>query len=66
MAFIGHSVLGDSIYGEKGPYPRQMLHAAQLSFKHPVTGKDLALEAPIPADFQRVLEELRAVRHQSS
>jgi 23S rRNA pseudouridine1911/1915/1917 synthase len=39
--------------------PRQALHAARLAFSHPATGKRLALEAPLPADFSAALERLR-------
>src|SRR5262245_23729972 len=39
--------------------PRQALHAARLVFSHPATGKMLALEAPLPADFSAALVRLR-------
>jgi len=39
--------------------PRQALHARSLGFVHPVTGKDLFFEAPLPADFAGVLEKWR-------
>jgi 23S rRNA pseudouridine1911/1915/1917 synthase len=40
--------------------PRQALHAAVLGFEHPVTGARMRFEAPLPADFQHVLEAMRA------
>jgi 23S rRNA pseudouridine1911/1915/1917 synthase len=39
---------------------RQALHAHQLTFKHPVNGSPMFIEAPLPPDMQRVLEALRA------
>jgi len=66
MAFLGHPVVGDQDYGRPrhevlpGPLPRrQMLHARSLSFTHPRTGKPLTFEAPLPADFQTLIDQLR-------
>ncbi len=39
---------------------RQALHAYRLEFNHPETGKPLTFEAPLPEDFQKTLEALRA------
>ena len=39
--------------------PRQMLHAYNLKFNHPITGKKMDLTAPLPEDFMRVLKMLR-------
>lgn len=39
---------------------RQALHARRIEFKHPLTGKELVLEAPLPADIQAVLDILQA------
>ncbi len=57
---IGHPLLGDRVYagrnaGSTDRYPRQMLHAARLSFIHPATGNELVFEAPLPEDFQRAI-----------
>jgi 23S rRNA pseudouridine1911/1915/1917 synthase len=61
FAEAGHPLLGDSAYG--GPIlfkgmtiSRQMLHASELCLDHPVGGARLELRAPVPADFQRVVE----------
>lgn len=61
LSQIGHPVVGDEVYsngknefGVKG----QMLHSTILEFKHPVTGKLLHLEAPLPQYFQDVLNKL--------
>jgi len=75
LAHMGHPVLGDPVYGsgfkssskrlnEKAQkalaeLDRQALHAAGLGFEHPVTGKRLSFESPLPADFSAVLEALR-------
>lgn len=41
---------------------RQLLHAANLSFIHPATGKPVVLNAPLPEDMISILEELRSIR----
>ncbi len=50
-------IIGDTVYGGKCDIEaeRQMLHAWKLSFKHPVTHKEVAITAPIPADFESVM-----------
>ena len=61
LSHIGYPIVGDYTYsngknefGVKG----QMLHAKYLKFKHPVTGEELELEAPLPAYFEEVLKQL--------
>lgn len=61
MAKIGHPVIGDEVYssgknefGVKG----QMLHSTILKFKHPISGKEIMLEAPLPQYFEDVLSKL--------
>ncbi len=62
MAAIGFPVLGDRTYG-KSPrvagLDRQFLHASRLQFKHPVTGEEMTMESPLPADLTAVLAEMR-------
>jgi 23S rRNA pseudouridine1911/1915/1917 synthase len=41
-------------------FRRQALHAAKLEFTHPVTGRDISVESPVPADFAALLSALRA------
>src|SRR5882757_8416708 len=63
--FLGFPLVGDLTYGnrqnqrleELANYtaPRQMLHAFQLSFTHPRTGKRMKFEAPLPEDFRDAL-----------
>lgn len=62
LSEIGHPVVGDEVYsngknefGVKG----QLLHAKVLDFKHPITGKDMHLEAELPQEFLDVLDKLR-------
>ena len=61
-AAIGHPIVGDATYAAGRPrlgVSRQMLHAARLSFDHPVTGKPLAFESAWPDDFRGLVERLR-------
>ena len=63
LKHLGHSVLGDALYGYKEKegmptVPRVMLHAQRLVFVHPVTGEEMTFEAPVPDDFQQVIDEL--------
>lgn len=58
---IGHPVVGDPIYGgvrESLAVPRLWLHAAELGFTHPVSGKPLVFHAPLPAELEDVLVPL--------
>ena len=57
---IGHPLLKDPMYGYKddaSPLKRLGLHAYRLCFHHPVTGKDVELETPIPQDFLDLFEK---------
>jgi RluA family pseudouridine synthase len=50
----GASILGDSLYGGKDSrVPRLMLHAKSLRFPHPISGIEILIEAPLPADFEK-------------
>lgn len=62
MAYIGHPLLGDEVYGhaklpEKG-LTGQCLHARELKFIHPRTGEQVHLTTELPAYFQDVLHRL--------
>lgn len=62
MAYIGHPILGDTVYGAKKPVPGlqgQCLHAAGLRFLHPRTGEPVELRCPLPEEFQAALRRLR-------
>ena len=59
MAYLGHPLLGDVVYGAKKPVPGlagQCLHAAQLTFTHPSTGERMTVEAPLPDWFNAILK----------
>ena len=63
MASIGHSLLGDQVYGpKKCPFPNlqgQTLHAKTLGFIHPETGEYLEINAQLPEYFENLLKKLR-------
>lgn len=62
LSQIGYPIVGDMVYSNgKNPFgvEGQMLHSMKLEFKHPTTGKEVKLEAPIPEYFENVLNELR-------
>ncbi|MGQ0590456.1 MAG: RluA family pseudouridine synthase [Sphingosinicella sp.] len=68
LASIGHSLLGDPVYGRTRPehrdvlkrldFRRQALHAASLGFVHPVSKENLTFESPLPSDIQELLRAL--------
>jgi 23S rRNA pseudouridine1911/1915/1917 synthase len=73
LAHVGHAIVGDPLYAGRQwrnladaaasracrTFPRQALHAASLQFDHPVSGRRIELEAPLPADLQALLDSLR-------
>ena len=63
MAYIGHPILGDTVYGAKKPVPGltgQCLHAAGLRFVHPRTGEPVELHCPLPPEFTAMLQKLQS------
>jgi len=61
MAYIGHPILGDTVYGHKKPelgQSSQCLHAGSLCFRHPRDGRPVLVFAPLPEYFQEVLRKL--------
>jgi 23S rRNA pseudouridine1911/1915/1917 synthase len=68
--FLGFPLVGDATYGNRQNQrlaeltgyvaPRQMLHAFQLAFIHPRTGRRMSFQAPQPADFLDALTALRS------
>jgi 23S rRNA pseudouridine1911/1915/1917 synthase len=75
LAHAGYPIVGDRVYGgrlalPKGcseelrlalrEFPRQALHAARLQLQHPVTGKPLEAQAPLPQDMQDLIAVLAA------
>ena len=74
MQSLGHPVVGDTLYGAPArlrglpgegadgtTLPRNFLHAAHLSLPHPVTGKRLELDAPLPPELEALLQTLRTL-----
>jgi 23S rRNA pseudouridine1911/1915/1917 synthase len=77
FAHLGFPLVGDGVYGgrrriparatpklaaELRGFPRQALHAARLILEHPLTGRELELEAPLPADMRHLLAVLEETR----
>jgi 23S rRNA pseudouridine1911/1915/1917 synthase len=72
LAHVGLPILGDPLYGprpqprgsgrtEGWPRPpRLMLHAARLALAHPISGRPLVLESPLPPDFVSLLRQARS------
>jgi 23S rRNA pseudouridine1911/1915/1917 synthase len=76
LAHVAHPVLGDTTYASGfkakaakldeparaalAALDRQALHAAELGFDHPITGKSLRFERPLPADMQALLDALES------
>ena len=65
MKYIGHPLVGDPLYGPRKVIGKngQFLHAALLGFKHPRTGKEMIFEAPLPENFQKMLDKLDKQQH---
>jgi 23S rRNA pseudouridine1911/1915/1917 synthase len=69
-ALHGHSLVGERRYLHDPdappivPFERQALHAYRLAFDHPVDGRRVEFEAPLPADFLSLVERLRRRRLQ--
>jgi 23S rRNA pseudouridine1911/1915/1917 synthase len=75
LSHVGHPLVGDPLYGGRrqltaGASPaqrkvlkeftRQALHAAKLSFAHPVSGRQVTVESKLPADFAALIAGLRS------
>ena len=61
LSHIGYPIIGDNTYSNgknEWGIVGQCLHAKALDFKHPITGKDIHIEAPIPEYFNTILKEL--------
>lgn len=57
LSWLGYPVLGDWLY--KGATAgRLMLHARRLEFKHPLTGRKMQFEAPVPQDFEEAWQRV--------
>ncbi|MCX7256961.1 MAG: pseudouridine synthase, partial [Polaromonas sp.] len=67
MAFLGHPLVSDALYGGAlaGGLPRQALHAWRLAFMHPVTGASLEFKALPPPDLQAAIDNFGLIYNQS-
>ncbi len=62
FAALGHPLVGDRVYGRPSTVlRRQFLHAHRLAFRHPVDGRPLEFESPLPEDLQVALERVGGV-----
>lgn len=65
MTYLGHPMVGDTIYGGKEihladfSFARQALHAYEIRFMHPATLKEMTLSAPLPPDIRELTERLQ-------
>lgn len=59
MAYIGNSILGDTLYGKASNLiNRQALHSYKISFVHPVTHKRIKLTAPLFEDMEKIINSI--------
>ena len=61
LSHIGYPIIGDDTYSNgknEWGISGQCLHAKSLKFEHPITGKEMLIEADLPEYFQKILENL--------
>ena len=64
-ALRGHPLLGERQYATSAlPFPRQALHAHRLGFAHPIDGRPLTFDAPLPTDMAEMLHRMRKLSDQ--
>ena len=66
LSQIGYPIVGDMVYSNgknKFGVQGQMLHAWKIKFMHPITGKGMEIEAPLPPYFKDVLEKLKEEKY---
>lgn len=63
LKYLHHSIFADFLYAgrktarkDRSMLQRVFLHAARITFHHPVTGKEISFEAPLPEELQRILD----------
>ena len=60
LAWLGHPLLGDGVYGRRSPLlARHFLHAHHLAFAHPTSGEPMEFRSQLPADLQATLDSVR-------
>lgn len=52
---LGHPIVGDPLYGKRENWNRHLLHAWKIQFHHPVDGRLITCEAPLPKDFTSII-----------
>jgi 23S rRNA pseudouridine1911/1915/1917 synthase len=58
MKFIGHPIIGDTLYGkESEQITRQALHCYEMKFKQPLTREELLITCPLPEDMRKIMGE---------
>lgn len=60
MAYIGHPLLGDPLYGPRRGMTGvtgQVLHAKELGFVHPITGEYMEFDSELPPEFEKALKK---------
>jgi 23S rRNA pseudouridine1911/1915/1917 synthase len=62
LASIGHPIIGDKVYNPHGTikFSRQALHASEVKFTHPSSGKPIHLKAKTPDDMEELIDRLRS------
>ena len=60
MAYIGYPIYNDPVYGKRKQTTEfgQFLHSKKISFKHPITGKQIEYEVDLPKEFKDYLAEI--------
>ena len=61
LAYIGHSVAGDEVYGNGKPkwLQGQCLHAKKIGFLHPITRKYMEFDSELPEYFEKFLKSIK-------
>jgi 23S rRNA pseudouridine1911/1915/1917 synthase len=74
LSYVGHSLIGDPMYGGRVRFPkkaseelkeallnfkRQALHSKKLTLTHPISGESMSWKAPLPDDMLELLEVLK-------
>ena len=70
LAYIGHPVVGDLLYGGRrsgsDTHGYQLLHASRIAFDHPITKERIDVSCPLPARFEPFIQRFRAISVQDS
>lgn len=62
LAYIGHPIVSDTLYGTKSDdINRQALHAYKVSFIHPITKKNVTYISNLPNDMQNIIKNMKII-----